>query len=88
MNRDEKYEPSRFRKWIDWYGHNELARAMGVGQRTVSYWAEGQTAPRAKYFIDLIKLSEGKLTLEDIAEGIEHEKAHRAHREKIRKKPK
>jgi len=56
-----------FRQWVlDYGGPDVVAKQMGKTRQAVQHWMSGFSHPRAKDLPRLIKLSKGKLTLEDI----------------------
>lgn len=54
-------------KWIqDYGGATVLAAKLGLGEQAVRVWMRGQGAPRAKEIHEMIRLSKGELTFNDI----------------------
>lgn len=57
----------KFRDWVTQKGGpGVVARLMGKNQTAVEHWVRGYSHPKLKDVPKLLKLSNGKLTLEDI----------------------
>jgi hypothetical protein len=66
-------EPTKFAVWIKAYGAQRLAVAMTNRGETVSFsmvyqWARGEHEPRGPKQRLMVKLADGALSLQDIAD--------------------
>lgn len=58
---------TRFSKWVEEFGGPvKLAYTLGVSDFAVRHWLNGLGTPKVTNIQELIKLSKGKLTFEDI----------------------
>lgn len=62
--------PNKFQAWLKLYGGaDKLAKTLGVSRATAFAWQKQENWPRVKYILDIIGLSKGQLTAEDIILG-------------------
>lgn len=55
-----------FSEWIRAYGSANLAKDLGLSRSTVQKWAQGTRQPHIELVPVLVKLADGRVTLEDI----------------------
>lgn len=53
-------------EWIEKYGVDKLSKKLNYRKPTVWKWLRGDGPPDARTIFNLIKLSKGKLTFNDI----------------------
>lgn len=61
---------SAFRKWV--YANGgvvKVAKKLSVHEKTIYRWLNHQSQPQLKQVKKIIRLSKGKLTLNDIVKG-------------------
>jgi hypothetical protein len=57
----------KLKKFVDEMGGcTKLAARLDLGEQAVRVWLRGHGAPRAKEISEMIKLSKGELTFDDI----------------------
>lgn len=61
---------SPFHRWVAAYGGvDKLAKELGVTSQVVKYWLRRRGWPKVKNILDIVRLSGGKLTFEDVVNG-------------------
>ena len=57
---------SKFRMFIKLYGQRNIAQQIGCSEASVSKWKSGERVPSARRIRELIVLSRGVMTADDI----------------------
>ena len=60
---------SVFLLWIDEVGASKLAQKLGIHPSCVTHWKQGKHRPRVHHMKEIVRLSKGALTYEDIMFG-------------------
>lgn len=68
-----KKRRTRFVQWLDWYGREQLAEDLNLKGNTMRNWRAGLTWPNRTHLLEIIALSENKLSVGDIIEGLAEE---------------
>lgn len=56
-----------FTSWVERYGGvNVLAEKLQVTEHTVRVWLRGEGPPKSETIMDIIKISKGELSFQDI----------------------
>ena len=55
----------KFNRWVKEYGVQRLAHKIGIQRASVYFWLGG-SVPKVEHLTQVIKISRGALTLEDI----------------------
>jgi len=61
---------SKFIAWIDDIGIEPLAEKLGIDPSAVSHWRRGHCHPQVRHMKKIVELSKGKLTYQEIIEGV------------------
>lgn len=57
----------KFQKWlVDIGGPNVLASKLGVSNYVVNHWKRGDGWPRISIILEIVRMSKGKLSIEDV----------------------
>lgn len=59
----------KFQNWLATYGQEKLATRLNVSPHTVHFWRFKRGWPRVDYIVEIVRLSKGVLTFDDIVKS-------------------
>lgn len=66
----QKHKPITFKEWIQVEGPKNLSEKLDVQVTTVRHWRTGHCLPRVDQMMQIKKLTKGKISYEQIIEGV------------------